>query len=68
VIGANAHPIVDFLDDRASAVSGLATRCEVQLAYAIGVAEPVSVMVDTFSTGAIPDERFTDLVRENFSY
>jgi S-adenosylmethionine synthetase len=46
----------------------LATRCEVQLAYAIGVAEPVSVMVDTFSTGAIPDERFTDLVRENFSY
>jgi S-adenosylmethionine synthetase len=47
--------------------SGLATRCEVQLAYAIGVAEPVSVMVDTFGTGAIPDERFTDLVRENFS-
>jgi S-adenosylmethionine synthetase len=47
--------------------SRLATRCEVQLAYAIGVAEPVSVMVDTFGTGAIPDERFTDLVRENFS-
>ncbi len=47
--------------------SKLATRCEVQLAYAIGVAEPVSVMVDTFGTGVIPDERFTDLVRENFS-
>jgi len=47
--------------------SGLATRCEVQLAYAIGVAEPVSVMVDTFGTGAVPDARFTDLVRENFS-
>ena len=47
--------------------SGLATRCEVQLAYAIGVAEPVSVMVDTFGTGAIPDERFTELVRQNFS-
>jgi S-adenosylmethionine synthetase len=47
--------------------SKLATRCEVQLAYAIGVAEPVSVMVDTFGTGAIPDERFTELVRENFS-
>jgi len=47
--------------------SRLATRCEVQLAYAIGVAEPVSVMVDTFGTGAIPDERFTELVRENFS-
>ena len=47
--------------------SKLATRCEVQLAYAIGVAEPVSVSVDTFGTGAIPDDRFTDLVRENFN-
>jgi S-adenosylmethionine synthetase len=46
--------------------SGLASRCEVQLAYAIGVAEPVSVRVDTFGTGAIPDQRFTELVRENF--
>jgi S-adenosylmethionine synthetase len=45
----------------------LATRCEVQLAYAIGVAEPVSVSVNTFGTGAIPDDRFTDLVRENFN-
>jgi S-adenosylmethionine synthetase len=45
----------------------LATRCEVQLAYAIGVAEPVSVAVNTFGTGAIPDARFTDLVRENFA-
>ncbi|MGA9625099.1 MAG: methionine adenosyltransferase [Bryobacteraceae bacterium] len=45
----------------------LATRCEVQLAYAIGVAEPVSVSVDTFGTGAIPDDRFTDLVRRNFN-
>ena len=45
----------------------LASRCEVQLAYAIGVAEPVSVTVNTFGTGAIPDDRFTDLVRENFS-
>jgi S-adenosylmethionine synthetase len=44
----------------------LATRCEVQLAYAIGVAEPVSVTVNTFGTGAIPDDQFTDLVRENF--
>jgi S-adenosylmethionine synthetase len=47
--------------------SKLATRVEVQLAYAIGVAEPVSVNVNTFGTGAIPDDRFTDLVRENFS-
>ncbi|HXA50034.1 MAG TPA: methionine adenosyltransferase [Candidatus Acidoferrum sp.] len=46
--------------------SGLATRVEVQLAYAIGVAEPVSVMVNTFGTGKIADDRFTDLVRENF--
>ena len=44
----------------------LATRVEVQLAYAIGVADPVSVTVDTFGTGAIPDERFTELVRDNF--
>jgi len=47
--------------------SKLASRCEVQLAYAIGVAEPVSVRVDTFGTGLIPDERFTELVRENFA-
>jgi S-adenosylmethionine synthetase len=47
--------------------SKLASRCEVQLAYAIGVAEPVSVRVDTFGTGVIPDERFTELVRETFS-
>jgi S-adenosylmethionine synthetase len=45
----------------------LASRCEVQLAYAIGVAEPVSITVNTFGTGAIPDARFTELVRENFS-
>ena len=47
--------------------SGLARRAEVQLAYAIGVAEPVSVMVDTFETGLIPDEQMTDLVRAVFS-
>jgi len=47
--------------------SGLAGRAEVQLAYAIGVAEPVSVMVDSFGTATIPDERITQLVRENFS-
>ena len=47
--------------------SGLAGRAEVQLAYAIGVAEPVSVMVDSFGTATIPEERITQLVRENFS-
>jgi S-adenosylmethionine synthetase len=46
--------------------SGLAARCEVQLAYAIGVAEPVSVRVDTFGTGTIPEPRLIELVRENF--
>jgi S-adenosylmethionine synthetase len=45
---------------------GLARRCEVQLAYAIGVAEPVSVMVDTFGTGTTPDERIMDAVRDVF--
>jgi len=46
--------------------SGLADRCEVQLAYAIGVAAPVSVLVDTFGTGKIPEDRLEELVRENF--
>ncbi len=46
--------------------AGLATRCEVQLAYAIGVAEPVSVMVSSFGTGTIPEEKMTELVRANF--
>jgi S-adenosylmethionine synthetase len=46
--------------------AGLASRAEVQLAYAIGVAEPVSVMVDTFGTATIPEDRITALVRENF--
>jgi len=46
--------------------AGLADRCEVQLAYAIGVAEPVSVLVDTFGTGKIGEEKLEQLVRENF--
>jgi S-adenosylmethionine synthetase len=44
--------------------AGLAGRCEVQLAYAIGVAEPVSVMVDTFGTGETPDEILSVKIRE----
>jgi S-adenosylmethionine synthetase len=47
--------------------AGLARKTEVQLAYAIGVAEPVSVMVESFDTAVIPEERITELVRENFS-
>jgi S-adenosylmethionine synthetase len=46
--------------------AGVARRVEVQLAYAIGVAEPVSVMAETFGTGAIPDEQITDLIRDTF--
>jgi S-adenosylmethionine synthetase len=46
--------------------AGLAERCEVQLAYAIGVAEPVSVMANTFGTGKLPEERLVELVRANF--
>jgi len=47
--------------------AGLADRCEVQLAYAIGVVEPVSVFVDTEGTGKIDDEKLCQLVRDNFS-
>ncbi len=46
--------------------AGLARKCEVQLAYAIGVAEPLSVLVDTFDTGAVTDELLGELVREHF--
>jgi S-adenosylmethionine synthetase len=46
--------------------AGLADRCEVQLAYAIGVADPVSVLVDTFGTGKVSDEKIAELVFQNF--
>jgi S-adenosylmethionine synthetase len=46
--------------------AGLAERCEVQLAYAIGVAEPVSVRIDTFGTGTVSEQRLIELIRENF--
>ena len=46
--------------------AGLAERCEVQLAYAIGVAEPVSVLVDTFGTGTVEAKKLEELVRANF--
>jgi len=46
--------------------AGLASKAEVQLAYAIGVAEPVSVMVDSFDTATIPEEKITEVVRETF--
>jgi len=46
--------------------AGLADRCEIQVSYAIGVAEPTSISVETFGTGKISDARMTDLIRENF--
>ena len=46
--------------------AGLAERCEVQISYAIGVAEPTSIMVDTFNTGKVDDDTITALVREHF--
>jgi len=46
--------------------AGLASRCEVQLAYAIGVAEPVSVMVNAFGTGTVPEEKMTAMIRARF--
>ncbi len=46
--------------------AGLAEKCEVQVAYAIGVAHPVSLMVNTFGTGKIPEDRIEDIVRKNF--
>ena len=46
--------------------AGLADKCEIQLSYAIGVAKPTSIMVDTFGTGKISDEKITEIVRENF--
>ena len=48
--------------------AGLADRCEVQLAYAIGVAEPVSLYVNTFGTNKIPENQIEDLVRKNFRH
>ena len=46
--------------------AGLADKCEIQLSYAIGVAQPTSVMVDTFGTGKLADEKIVEIVRENF--
>ena len=46
--------------------AGLARKCEIQLSYAIGVAQPTSVQVDTFGTGKLSDQRLTEIVRENF--
>ena len=46
--------------------AGLAKKCEIQLSYAIGVAHPTSIMVDTFGTGKLSDEKLVEIIRENF--
>ena len=47
-------------------VAGIAKKCEIQLSYAIGVAHPTSIMVDTFGTGKLSDEKLVEIIRENF--
>ena len=49
-----------------SVAAGLADKCEIQLSYAIGVAEPTSIMVDTFGTGVKSDDELVEIVRKNF--
>ena len=46
--------------------AGLADKCQIELAYAIGVAQPVSVLVDSYGTGKVPDERLGEIVRDCF--
>src|SRR5699024_9981392 len=46
--------------------AGLAKKCEIQLSYAIGVAHPTSIMVDTFGTGKLSDKKLVEIIRENF--
>jgi S-adenosylmethionine synthetase len=48
--------------------AGLADRCQVQVAYAIGVAEPVSIMVDTFGTGKVPTSKLEQMIRSHFDF
>lgn len=48
--------------------AGLADKCEIQLSYAIGVAQPTSIMIDTFRTGKLSDEKIVDIIRENFDF
>ena len=48
--------------------AGLAKKCEIQLSYAIGVAQPTSIMVDTFGTGTVSDEKLVEIVRANFDF
>ena len=46
--------------------AGLADKCEIQIAYAIGVAKPVSILVDSYGTGKLPDEKLSEIVEKHF--
>ena len=48
--------------------AGLASRCQIQISYAIGVSRPTSVMVETYGTGKISDEKITDLILRHFDW
>ena len=48
--------------------AGLADKCEIQVAYAIGVAQPVSILVNTFNTSTIPEDNIVELVRKHFDF
>ena len=48
--------------------AGLAKKCEIQIAYAIGVAKPISILIDTFGTGKLPNEQIEELVKQNFDF
>ena len=52
--------------DKNMVAAGLARKCEIQLSYAIGVAHPTSIQVETFGTGKLSDQKLTEIVRENF--
>ena len=63
-----ARPIWAVTSRRTSSRQGLADRCEIQFAYAIGHPEPVSVHIDTFGTGKVDDDKIADAVKQVFSF
>ena len=68
MIDGNRSPSAAAEQERSAfAAAGIiAEKCEIQLSYAIGVAQPTSIMVDTFGTGKIHDDKLVDIIRENF--
>ena len=58
--------VIFTVDGKNIVAAGLADECGIELAYAIGVANPVSVFVDTYGTGKVSDEKLSGIIRENF--